>query len=73
MNLTKLEKEQFATITKISANKKLKQRLQSFGVIKGAIVKMKTFSLTKNTFEIEINHSLIALRESEAKLIEVEK
>jgi len=73
MRLDELNENEKATIKRIDADEVLKHRLFSFGVIKGATLKVKAFSPKKKTIEIEINRSRIALRLDEAKKIEVEK
>jgi len=73
MNLSQLHKHDKATIIKIDANKALKDRLKSFGVMAGETLTIKGCSLTKKTIEIEVGSTLIALRADEAKKIEVEK
>lgn len=60
-----------ATVAKINATGALKQRLISFGLMKGAEITMLECGLTKSTFEIKIGSVNIALRREEAELIEV--
>ncbi|MDD2781980.1 FeoA family protein [Sulfuricurvum sp.] len=60
-----------ATVAKINATGALKQRLISFGLMKGAEVKILECGMTKSTFEIKIGNVSIALRREEAELIEV--
>jgi len=60
-----------ATVVKINATGPLKQRLISFGLMKGAEVKMLECGMTKSTFEIKIGNVSIALRREEAEMIEV--
>lgn len=60
-----------ATVVKINATGALKQRLISFGLMKGAEVVMLECGLTKSTYEIKIGNLNIALRREEAELIEV--
>jgi ferrous iron transport protein A len=60
-----------ATVVRINATGALKQRLISFGLMKGAEVKMLECGMTKSTFEIKIGNVSIALRREEAELIEV--
>lgn len=60
-----------ATVAKIKATGALKQRLISFGLMKGAEITMLECGLTKSTFEIKIGSVNIALRREEAELIEV--
>ena len=73
MNLTKLVKGDRAEIMKIHADKPLKDRLSSFGVMRGEELTVKGCSLGKQTMEIEVGSTLIALRKEEAEKIEVEK
>jgi ferrous iron transport protein A len=60
-----------ATVAKINATGPLKQRLISFGLMKGAEVKMLECALTNSTYEIKVGNMSIALRKEEAELIEV--
>jgi len=73
MNLIDLKKGNRATIIKINAQKVLKDRLYSFGIIKGEELTVKGCSLAKQTMEIEVGSTLIAVRANEAKVIEVER
>jgi len=73
MHLIDLEKGNRASILKIHAEKALRDRLTSFGVMRGEELTVKGCSLGKQTIEIEVGSTLIALRADEAKLIEVEK
>jgi len=60
-----------ATVVKINATGPLKQRLISFGLMKGAEVTMLECAMTKSTFEIKVGNVSLALRKEEAELIEV--
>ncbi|MDD3596587.1 FeoA family protein [Sulfuricurvum sp.] len=60
-----------ATVVKINATGPLKQRLISFGLMKGAEVKMLECAPAKSTFEIKVGNVALALRKEEAALIEV--
>jgi ferrous iron transport protein A len=60
-----------ATVVKNNATGALKQRLISFGLMKGAHVVMLECGLTKSTYEVKIGNVSIALRREEAQLIEV--
>jgi ferrous iron transport protein A len=71
MTVDDLEKGTSATVVTIHASKELKARFNSFGLSKGAIVFVKARSLAKKTLEISINKTHLALRSSEAELIEV--
>ena len=73
MTLDKLNKGDVATITKLDCNDEFKSRFYSFGIIEGADVEIKAVSLKKQTIEVNVEDTLIALRFDEAKLIEVQK
>jgi len=73
MVLTELHKGDSAVIKKIHASKALKDRFLSFGVMPGETLVVKGCSLAKQTMEIEVGGTLIALRKEEAEKIEVEK
>lgn len=73
MKLIDLEKGEEAMIVKISAEKALKDRFASFGLMRGEILSVKGFSLGKQTIEIKVGATLIALRNDEAAKIEVDK
>ena len=71
MNLIDLQKGNRATIVKIHADKALRDRFNSFGVMRGEELTVKGCSLAKQTMEIEVGSTLIAVRADEAKLIEI--
>jgi len=73
MKLKELSKGDHAKIIKIHADKALKDRLHSFGVMRGEALNVKGCSIGKQTMEIEVGGTLIALRADEADKIEVEK
>jgi len=73
MKLSKLTKGEKAEIIKINADKALRDRLTSFGVMRGEELTVKGCSLAKQTMEIEVGSTLIAVRSDEADKIEVEK
>jgi ferrous iron transport protein A len=73
MNLIELIKGERAEIIKINADKALRDRFSSFGVMRGEELLVKGCSLAKQTMEIEVGSTLIALRADEADKIEVEK
>ena len=70
--LTDLKQDQKATVQKISAPEPLRSRLLGLGVLKGAHVQLKNYTLKKRTYEVEIDRTNIALREEEAQGILVE-
>jgi len=69
--LADLKEKEIAIVAKVRANGELKQRLASLGLRKNSQIKIKKFSLSKSTIEVEIGTSMIALRYNEAKEIEV--
>jgi ferrous iron transport protein A len=73
MTLIDLTKGQSAKIIKINADKALRDRLNSFGVMRGEELTVKGCSIAKQTMEIEIGSTLIALRADEAEKIEIEQ
>jgi len=73
MVLKDLHKGERAEIVKIHADKALRDRLTSFGVMRGEVLLVKGCSLAKQTMEIEVGSTLIAVRADEADKIEVIK
>lgn len=73
MMLSELVKGNRAEIIKIHADKVLRDRLTSFGVMRGEELTVKGCSIAKQTMEIEVGSTLIAVRSDEAERIEVEK
>ncbi|WP_417333809.1 FeoA family protein [Halarcobacter sp.] len=73
MYLNELSKNECAKIISISCADKLKARLNSFGITRNSEVLVIEQTLSKNTIEIKVNNTKIALRKSEARYIEVEK
>ena len=73
MRLDQLNKNEDAIILNIDANKTLKSRFNSFGITKGTKVSVLTTTMAKETIEIKVNRTKIALRVSEASKIEIEK
>ena len=73
MKLTELTKGDKAEIVKIHAEKALKDRLSSFGVMRGEELTVKGCSLAKQTMEIQVGATLIAVRADEAAKIEVKE
>ncbi len=59
-------------IVKIHASGPLKQRLVSFGIMKGASVTLLEYAPRKSTVEVKVGKMRLALRKEEADLIEVE-
>lgn len=71
--LSDLKTNEKAYIKKIETDKELKNRLYSFGVIAGETIKVGKISLDKQTLEIIVENTSIAIRLSEAKTIFIEK
>ncbi len=61
-----------ATVVKLHAKGPLKQRLVSFGIMKGARVEVIGFAPIKSTVEIKIGRMRLALRKEEAQMIEID-
>ncbi len=59
-------------IVKIHASGPLKQRLVSFGMMKGSSVTLLEYAPRKSTVEVKVGKMRLALRKEEADLIEVE-
>ncbi|HUH43506.1 MAG TPA: FeoA family protein [Sulfurimonas sp.] len=60
-------------VTKLNADAELKRRLISFGVMKDVIIEVLEYAPAKSTIEIKVGNTRVALRATEADLIEVEK
>ncbi|RRS31609.1 MAG: iron transporter [Epsilonproteobacteria bacterium (ex Lamellibrachia satsuma)] len=73
MKLSELTKGDKAEIIKINADKALRDRFSSFGVMRGEELLVKGCSLAKQTMEIEVGSTLIAVRADEADKIEIKK
>jgi len=72
------------TIIDAKANKKyvvkklhtlgvLRQRLVSFGIVKGVEIELLNYTSLKNTYELQVGKMNIALRKKEAEKIEVDE
>jgi Fe2+ transport system protein FeoA len=73
MRLNELKIDEVGIVKKVHAKEPLKSRLFAFGITKGQKVKVLKHTLAKNTFEIEIDNTKVALRDEEAAEIEVVK
>lgn len=73
MNLLEYDKNDLVEVVKLHTQGALKQRLVSFGILKGVSIKVLGYSPTKSTVEIKVGKMNIALRAEEAKSIEVKK
>jgi ferrous iron transport protein A len=72
MRLSDLKKNQKAVIRNLDCDIELKQRFYSFGINKNSTLIVENISFSKNTLEINVEDTFIALRMEEAKCIEVE-
>ena len=73
MRLDQLKKNEEGIIVNIDAEKTLKSRFNSFGITKGTKISVITTTMAKETIEIKVNRTKIALRVSEAAKIEIEQ
>ncbi len=73
MRLNELKIGESGIIRKIYAKEPLKSKLLSMGFARGERVKVLKHTLAKNTFDVDISGVNVALREEEAREIEVEK
>jgi ferrous iron transport protein A len=73
LRLNELKMGESGIIKKILAKEPLKSRLFSMGFARGEKVKVLKHTLAKNTYEVEVNNIPVALREEEAKEIEVKE
>jgi len=71
--LADLKTDEKAVVVKVKADGELKQRLASLGLRKNSNIKVKAYSLSKSTIEVEVGTAMLALRYDEAKEIEVQK
>ncbi len=71
MKLSDLNINQEAVVDRIDCNDELKQRFYSFGIFKGSTVFVENISFARNTIEINVEDTSIALRVEEANSIEV--
>jgi len=73
MTLDQLKESEKCIISNILCNNELKQRFYSFGIIKGATLKVVKISFAKNTLEVLVDDTSIGMRIEEAKQITVDK
>ncbi len=72
MGLHELPIGKEARILEVTAIEPFKSRLLSLGFSDGEIVKILAYTLAKNSYEVEINNALIALRSEEARMVIIE-
>jgi len=73
MLLSELDRGDRAEIVGISAEKALRDRFASFGIIRGEELMINEYSIAKQTMGISVGYTSIALRAEEAEKIEVKK
>jgi ferrous iron transport protein A len=73
MFLNELKRGERAVIVNIQANKALRDRFSSFGIVRGEELVVKEYSIAKKTMEILVGYTSIALRAIEAEKIEIDK
>jgi Fe2+ transport system protein FeoA len=73
MQLNNLKKGEHGKIIRIDAEKALRDRLSSFGIVRGERITVIEHSLAKQTIEVEIGTTLVVLRANEAEKINIEK
>ncbi len=69
MTLNQLARGKSAIILSVNADKELKNRFNSFGLVKGAEIFTEASTIANSTIEVRINKTKIALRSSEAEKI----
>lgn len=73
MNLFEAEKNRKLKVKQIEGDGELRSRLASFGISKDASIKVIACGAMRSTIDVEVEESgCVALRDSEAKAIEVE-
>lgn len=73
MLLNGLHKGDRAEIIAVHADKALRDRFSSFGIMRGEEIIIKACSMARQTMEIAVGGTAIALRADEAEKIEVRK
>ncbi|MRI58212.1 MAG: iron transporter [Epsilonproteobacteria bacterium] len=72
MNVTDMKIGDQAIIKRVRAQEPVKSRLFAMGIAKGNRIKLLDHTLKKQTWEVEVDGTRVALRDEEAKGIEVE-
>jgi len=73
MVLSQMHKGEQAEIVGLKADKALRDRFASFGILPGETVRVEECSLARQTIEITVGTTTIALRKEEADKILVQK
>lgn len=67
LNITDLKVNEYAKIIKIEGDFKVKNRLLELGFVNDALIKVLAISSLKKTFLLEVQNSVIAIRNSTLK------
>ena len=70
--LNNLKIEESAKICKLNCDDKMRRRLQDLGIVKGAKIVAKLNSPSGRLVPYEVKGSLLALRDVDSKLIDIE-
>lgn len=73
MKLSELKKGECGKIVSIDSDSILKSRFSSFGICRGSTIYVIEHTISKNTIEIKVHNTKVALRLTEAQTINVEK
>ena len=68
-----IEKDKKYVVKKLHTTGVLRQRLIAFGIIRGAEVELLNYTALKETYEVKVGKTTIALRKEEAQNVEVEE
>ena len=72
MVLSELQKGDEARIIRLAADKTLRDRFGSFGIMPGETVVVRECSLARQTIKVDVGLSTVALRKEEADKILIE-
>jgi len=72
MTLDKLNIGDTAIIKAVNCENALKNRFYSFGMVKDSKIYIEEITLARNTMEVRIKNTKVAIRFSEAAKIEIE-
>jgi len=72
-NVSQLKLNETAVVRKVTAREPLRSRLLGLGIIRGARIRLKAHTLSKQTWKIEIDSTNVALRNDEAACILLEE
>ncbi len=73
MDITDLKIGEEAIIKKVKAKEPIKGRLHAMGIAKGNKIRLLDHTLKKQTWEVDVEGTRVALRDEEAKAVEVQR